>query len=71
MSGWGQSRILCLQWIGLLCTRLCCKSRKLLADEFFTKIESGKQSLIRTASLRLAKSPVSLTRGDEVPHIFT
>ena len=51
--------------------RLCCKSRKLQGHEFFAKTRSGKQSPIRTDAIALAKSPVSLTLGDEVPHVFT
>ena len=37
----------------------------------FAKIRNGKPSLIRPASIALPRSPVSLTRSDEVPHIFT
>jgi hypothetical protein len=51
--------------------RLCCKSRKLQGDEFFAKTRSGNQSPIRITSIALPNSPVSLTLGDEVPHIFT
>ena len=51
--------------------RLCCKSRKLQGHEFFAKTRNGKQSPIRITSIALPKSPVSLTCGDEVPHIFT
>jgi hypothetical protein len=40
--------------------RFCCKTQKLLADEFLAEIRGGKQSPIRVASLPLAKSPVSL-----------
>ena len=54
-----------------LLPRLCCKSRKLQVYEFFAKTRNGKQSPIRITSIALPKSPVSLTRGDEVPHIFT
>jgi hypothetical protein len=53
-------------WAGL-----CCKSPKSQSDQFFAKTGTGKQSLIRIASFALPKSPVSLTSGDEVPHIFT
>src|SRR5229473_191120 len=49
----------------------CCRSRKLQGDEFFAKTRNGKQSTIRITSIALPKSPVSLTCGDEVPHIFT
>jgi hypothetical protein len=51
--------------------RYCCKSRKLQSDEFFAKTRSGEQSPIRVACLALRRSPVSFTRGDEVPHVFT
>jgi hypothetical protein len=53
------------------CGRLCCKSRKLQGHEFFAKTRSGKQSPIRTDAIALSKSPVSLTLGDEVPHVCT
>jgi hypothetical protein len=49
--------------------RFCCKSRKLQGPEFFAKIRNGKRSMIRITSIALSKSPVSLTSGDEVPHI--
>ena len=51
--------------------RLCCKSRKLQGSKFFAKTQSGRQSLIRITSFALAKSPMSLTQGDEVPHVLT
>src|SRR5262245_25670530 len=51
--------------------RYCCKSRKLQRHEFFAKTGTKKRSPIRIASIALRKSPVSLARGDEVPHIFT
>jgi len=51
--------------------RLCCKSRKLQGSEFFAKTQSGKRPPIRMASFALPKSPMSLTRGDEVPHVLT
>src|SRR5215510_3332162 len=51
--------------------RLCCKSRKLKGRKFFAKRRNGNQSPIRITSIALPKSPVSLSRGDEVPHIFT
>ena len=50
---------------------LCCKSRKLQGHEFFAKTRNGKQSPIRIHAIALSKSPVSLTLGDEVPHILT
>jgi len=39
----------------------CCKSRKLQVYELFAKTRNGKQSPIRTTSIALPKSPVSLT----------
>ncbi len=50
--------------------RLCCKSRKLHGHKFFAKTQNGKQSPICTDAIALSKSPVSLTSGDEDPHIF-
>jgi hypothetical protein len=47
--------------------RLCCKSRKLQAHEFFAKARNGKRSPIRIDAIALSKSPVSLTLGDEGP----
>jgi hypothetical protein len=38
---------------------------------FFAKTRNGKQSPIRIDAIALSKSPVSLTLGDEAPHIFT
>jgi hypothetical protein len=51
--------------------RLCCKSRKLQGHESLAKTRSGEQSPIRTDAIALSKSPVSLTLGDEAPHILT
>ena len=51
--------------------RLCCKSRKLQGYEFFAKTRNRKRSPFRITSIALPKPPVSLTCGDEVPHIFT
>src|SRR5262249_812017 len=51
--------------------RLCCKSRKLQSHGFFAKTRSRRETPIRIPSIALSKSPVSLTLGDEVPHIFT
>ena len=50
---------------------LCCKSRKLQGHESLAKTRSGKQSPIRTDAIALSKSPVSLTLGDQTPHILT
>src|SRR5262249_27119532 len=48
----------------------CCKSRKLQSHGFFAKTRSRRESPIRIPSIALSKSPVSLTRDDEAPHIF-
>ena len=46
--------------------------RKLQGDEFFAKItEQESIAILYLGSIALPKSPVSLARGDEVPHIFT
>jgi hypothetical protein len=44
---------------------------KLAGPRIFAKTRNGKRSPIRTTSIGLPKSPVSLTSGDEVPHNFT
>src|SRR5271156_1724249 len=54
-----------------LCSRLCCKTRKLQRQEFFAKTRSGRRSPIRIPSVAVPKSPVSLTREDQSPHVFT
>ena len=54
-----------------LLLRLCCKSRKLQGHDFFAKTRNRKQSPIRIDAVALSKSPVNLTLGNEVPHIFT
>ena len=51
--------------------RLCCKTRKLQCQEFFAKTRSGRRSPIRIPSVAVPKSPVSLTREDQSPHVFT
>ena len=50
---------------------LCRKSRKLQGHDFFAKTRNRKQSPIRIDAVALSKSPVNLTLGNEVPHIFT
>ena len=50
--------------------RLCCKSRKLQGYQFSRKIRNWKQSPIRITSIALPRLPMSLTCGDEAPHIF-
>jgi hypothetical protein len=51
--------------------RLCCKSLKTPGDKFFVRSRNKPRSLIDVASGSLPKSPVSLSPGDEVPHMFT
>ena len=50
--------------------RLCCKSPKMLSDKFLAGILNKLQSPFDVAAGSLPKSPVSLSMGDEVPHIF-
>src|ERR1700733_5914628 len=49
----------------------CCKTRKLQRQEFFAKTRSGRRSPIRIPSVAVPKSPVSLTREDQSPHVLT
>src|SRR6266511_1597103 len=51
--------------------RLCCKSLKTPAGKFPARRRNKPRSLIDVASGSLPKSPVSLSPGDEVPHMFT
>ncbi len=51
--------------------RLCCKSLKMPGDKFPARSRNKPGSLIDVASGSLPKSPVSLSPGDEVPHMFT
>src|SRR5580704_9139859 len=51
--------------------RYCCKSPKLLGDNFHAIGQSDRRPPICVASTTLPRSPVSLSSGDEVPHIFT
>ena len=51
--------------------RYCCKSPKLTGDNFPARKRSKSRSLIDVVSISLPKSPVSLSLGDEVPHMFT
>src|SRR3984893_13901030 len=55
---------------GLEC-RYCCKSPKLPGDNFPAIRRSDRRPPICVASITLPRSPVSLSSGDEVPHIFT
>src|SRR3954466_5243110 len=51
--------------------RLCCKSLKTPGDKFPARSRNKPRSLIDVASGSLPKSPVNLSPGDEVPHMFT
>jgi hypothetical protein len=51
--------------------RLCCKSLKTRGDQSPARRPNKPRSLIDVASGSLPKSPVSLSPGDEVPHMFT
>src|SRR6516225_1112348 len=57
------------QTFAALC-RYCCKSPKILGDDFLERNEAKLCSPFNMAPRPLAKSPVSFSRGDEVPHIF-
>src|SRR6516225_6401436 len=50
--------------------RYCCKSPKISGDNFVERDEAELCSPINMAPRPLAKPPVSLSRGDKVPHIF-
>src|SRR6202048_3971488 len=50
--------------------RFCCKSRKIPGDDFFERNEAKLCSPFNMAPRPSAKSPVSFSLGDEVPHIF-
>jgi hypothetical protein len=49
----------------------CCKSPKLPGDNFPAVRRSDRRPPICVVSITLPRSPVSLSSGDEVPHIFT
>src|SRR5438876_8959915 len=51
--------------------RYCCKSPKLPGDNFPAIRRSDRRPPICVVSITLPRSPVSLSSGDEVPHIFT
>ena len=51
--------------------RYCCKSPKLMRGNFPARGRSKSKSPIDMASGSLPKSPVSLSLGDEVPHMCT
>jgi hypothetical protein len=51
--------------------RLCCKSLKTPGDKFPARRRNKPRSLINVVSGSLPKPPVSLSPGDEVPHMFT
>ena len=50
--------------------RYCCKSPKIPGCNFFERNEAKLYSPINMAPRPLAKPPVSLSQGHEVPHIF-
>ena len=51
--------------------RHCCKSPKLSGDNFLAVRRFDRRPPIYVVSITLPRSPVSLSSGDEVPHIFT
>src|SRR5262245_51365105 len=51
--------------------RFCCKSPKLPGDNFPVVRRFDRRPPIYVVSVALPRSPVSLSSGDEVPHIFT
>jgi hypothetical protein len=51
--------------------RYCCKSPKLPGDNFPVVRRFDRRPPIYVVSITLPRSPVSLSSGDEVPHIFT
>jgi hypothetical protein len=53
------------------CGRFCCKSRKLPGDNFPAITRTNRRPPLCVASITLPRSPVSLSSGDEIPHIFT
>jgi hypothetical protein len=65
-----QSSILAGDWLSAF-DRYCCKSPKLTGDNFLARRRSESRLLIEMAPGLLPKSPVSLSPGDEVPHMFT
>ncbi len=58
-------------WLWAAMCRLCCKSLKTPGDKFPARRQNKPRSLIDVASGRLPKSPVSLSPGDEVPHMYS
>jgi hypothetical protein len=59
MIGWSES------------CRYCCKSPKLPGDDFPAITRTNRRPPLCVVSITLPRSPVSLSSGDEVPHIFT
>src|SRR5215472_16102838 len=51
--------------------RYCCKSPKSPGDNFPAVRRFDRRPPIYVVSIALPRSPVSLSSGDEVPHIFT
>jgi hypothetical protein len=58
-------------WMSVIGRNVLQKYRKLQRHEFFAKTTSAIRSLIRIPSIALPKSPVSLTREDQSPQVFT
>src|SRR5215475_11988893 len=54
-----------------LLARYCCKSQKLVGDDFPAAGRFNRRPPICVASIGLPRSLASLSSGDEVPHIFT
>src|SRR5215510_11183123 len=51
--------------------RYCCKSPKLPGDKFPATRRTNRRPPIYVGSITLPRSPVSLSSGDEAPHIST
>src|ERR1700730_3952438 len=64
-----QQTLTSMFWTPLVC-RYCCKSPKIPDGDFFERNEANLCSPINMVPRPLAKLPVSLSRGDEVPHVF-
>src|SRR4029079_15681863 len=50
--------------------RYCCKPLKLSGANFSALQKIQRRPLIRVPSIEYRRSPVSVSLGDEVPHIF-
>jgi hypothetical protein len=51
--------------------RYCCKSPKWFGTDFFVRKQQSPRSPIHWSPDTFPKSPMSLSPGNEVPHIFT